>query len=257
MDVPGEKAVAGEKAHVLQRPLRRPVLKAAGQSHGLLHRLPHRHAGVEGGLAVLEHHLHPAQAAVEGGKVGRFPLELHRAAALQGEQSRQGAGQGGLARAGAAHQGHDLPAVEGEINAVQHPLPPEGFAKAPAFQQREHAPPVAGQEAAVGLRRQLRGVAGAGGQALGTAAVKGAAVGLPGVGDGGGADAPHVPHRVEAHRRLEQAPGVGVAGVVQKGAGVPRLLHVPVVEHHRPPAQVGGQLHVVGDDQEGGAQPAV
>ena len=257
VDGAAEKAVAGEEAHVLQGPRRRVLPEVAGEAHGLLHRRPDGHPGVEGGLAVLEHHLHPAQLPVEVGEAGRLPLKRHRAAPLQGEQARQGAGQGGLARAGAAHQGDDLPAVQGQVDVRQHLLSPEGLAQVPAGEQGEDAAPVAGELPPVGQPFQLRRAGGARRQALGAPAVEGAAVGLPGVGHGGGPDAPHVPHRVQAHRRLEQAPGIGVAGVVQDGPGVPGLLHVAVVEHHHPRRQVGGQLEIVGDDEEGGAQLAV
>ena len=113
---------------------------------------------------------------------------------------------------------------------------------------------MAGQSSPVRLDFQAWGPFAAQRNALGAPPVKGTAVGTRLFLGGVGADAPQVPQRIEGNGGLEQAPGVGVPGVVQNVSRWPCLLYMALVEHHGAPSQGLGQPHVVGDHQKGGAQ---
>ena len=113
------------EAHHLQE-LLHPGLPGAGlgvqapDAHGLLDDLPHRHAGVQGAVGVLEHDLHilahgPQLALVLGHQVHAVKLD----AALGGlDEPQHRPGQGGLAAAGLPHQAQGLPLVEVEGDVV-------------------------------------------------------------------------------------------------------------------------------------------
>jgi len=78
----------------------------------------HRHVRVQG--VVLEHHGHVPAARGDPGHVAAADLD---GAGGRGLEPGDGAQQGGLAAAGRAEQGEELPVVDAQVQAVDRPHP--------------------------------------------------------------------------------------------------------------------------------------
>ncbi len=59
---------------------------------------------------------------------------------------------------------------------------------------------------------------------------------------------------VEARRRVEQRPGIGVARIAQQVAGRPLLDDLPGIHHQHARADVGDDAEIVADEDDGGAE---
>ena len=86
-----------------------------GEGHILLH-----HAGHDLVVRVLEHHAHPAADVQQGRLVGGVhAIHVHLAVGGQ-EDGVEVLGQGGLARAVVAQDGHEGAGLDGQADPVQH-----------------------------------------------------------------------------------------------------------------------------------------